>query len=131
MNEMNFHASTPILRVRSLDESLRYYNDLLGFATDWSFEGVMASVSRGAASIMLSENDQGQFGSWVYIGVGDVVRLHEEMVSKGAVIKLPPSNFSWAMEIHVSDPDGNVIRFGSDPDRSRPFDDWVAWYANP
>lgn len=125
---MNFHASSPILRVADLAKSLDYYNNVLGFATDWGHESGFASVSRQAANIMLCENDQGNPGSWVYIGVGDVVRLHDEFVGKGAIIRLPPTNYTWAMEIHVADPDGNVIRFGSEPDATRPFDDWVSWY---
>ncbi|MBK7705389.1 MAG: VOC family protein [Acidobacteria bacterium] len=125
---MNFHSSSPILRVSDLVASLDYYNNILGFATDWGHESGFASVSRQAANLMLCENDQGNFGTWVYIGVGDVLRLHEELTAKGAIVKLPPTNYEWAMEIHVADPDGNVIRFGSEPDTSRPFDDWVTWY---
>lgn len=127
-SSINFHASSPILRVSDLARSLDYYNNALGFATDWGHESGFASVSRQAANILLCENDQGNPGTWVYIGVGDVVRLHEELAEKGAIIKLPPTNYPWAMEIHVADPDGNVIRFGSEPDTTRPFDDWVDWY---
>ncbi len=127
-NEINFHPSSPIFRVSDLRASLTYYLDVLGFGLDWNYEGFFASVSRGPANLMLSENDQGKFGSWAYIGVGEVDRLHEEFSGRGAIIKLPPRNFSWAKEIHVADPDGNVLRFGSEPDESRPFDEWVSWY---
>ena len=127
MEPINFHAASPIFRVSDLEKSLAYYNRVLGFATDWNYEGFFASVSRGSANVMLSQNDQGTFGAWVYIGVGDVVRLHEEFVGSGAIIKLAPANFSWAKEIHIADPDGNVIRFGSEPDPA-PFDEWICWY---
>jgi hypothetical protein len=28
---------------------------------------------------------------------------------------MPPTNFPWALEMHVEDPDGNVLRLGSEP----------------
>jgi len=31
---------------------------------------------------------------------------------------MEPTNFPWAKEMHVEDPDGNVIRFGSEPDEA-------------
>jgi hypothetical protein len=33
----------------------------------------------------------------------------------GASILQPPENFPWALEMKVGDPDGHVLRFGSDP----------------
>ncbi len=128
MSEINFHPASPILRVSNLDASLKYYTERLEFKIDWNHEGYFASVSRGHANLMLSENDQSAFGTWVYIGVGDVRRLHTEFENAGAIIKLPPRNFPWGMEIHVADPDGNVIRFGSEQDDSIEFDEWVMWY---
>lgn len=128
MSEINFHASSPIFRVSNLAESLDYYVNKLGFSIDWTHESGMASVSRLAANLMLCENDQGNFGAWVYIGVGDAEKLHEELTANNAIIKLPPTNYAWAKEIHVADVDGNVLRFGSEQDFDEPFADWVFWY---
>lgn len=128
ISEINFHASSPILRVSDLNNSLDYYVNKLGFSIDWKAENVIASVSRMQANLMLCENDQGKFGSWVYIGVGDAEKLHDELKAQEAIIKLPPTNYPWAMEIHVGDPDGNILRFGSAPKNDLPFTDWVCWY---
>ena len=128
MSEINFHPSSPILRVNNLEHSIDYYVNSLGFLMDWKYEGVMASVLRLAANLMLCENDQGNFGTWVYIGVGDVEKLHDELNANGAIIKLPPTNYAWAKEIHVADLDGNVLRFASEQDYEKPFSDWVFWY---
>jgi catechol 2,3-dioxygenase-like lactoylglutathione lyase family enzyme len=122
---MNFHASSPILRVLNLAESLAYYENKLGFRTDWNHENQVASVSRGAANIMLCEGDQGLGKAWVYIGVGDVELLFEEYSGKNAKIRQKPTNFSWALEIQVEDLDGNVIRFGSEPKKDAPFGPWL------
>lgn len=43
------------------------------------------------------------------------VELHEEYLGSGATILHPPQDFPWACEMKIADPDGHVLRFGSDP----------------
>jgi len=121
-------GAIPILRVRSLQVSIDYYVQMLGFEIDWHAPGVIASVSRDNAAIMLCEGDQGNPGTWLWIGVDDSAALFEEYTAKGATIRLPPTNYPWACEIHVEDPDHHVLRFGSEPKQDRPYAAWVAWY---
>jgi catechol 2,3-dioxygenase-like lactoylglutathione lyase family enzyme len=131
---VNFHPATPILRVESLERSLAYYTETLGFVKDWGDRG-FASVSRGRCTIFLAEGDQGNPGSWAWIGVGDAAALHEELLAKGARVRQPPTNHPWALEIQVEDLDGNVLRFGSEPIEG-PFGEWldmrgVRWKKSP
>ncbi len=107
----------PILNVRHLSESLRFYVDVLGFQPEWGVEAgsTMASVSRDGCSIMLCEGAQGQSGTWVWIGVEDIRPIHEHLVRVGGRIRQPPLNQPWAYEMQVEDPDGHVLRFGSEP----------------
>jgi len=35
--------------------------------------------------------------------------------ANGAHIRSPPQNFDWAYEFQVEDPDGPVLRIGSEP----------------
>jgi predicted lactoylglutathione lyase len=105
---------TPILRVQDLEASRRYYVQALGFSLDWD-AGEMISVSRDRQSIMLCERDQGPPGVWLWIGVDDADALFAEFSAKGARIRSPPQNFSWAYEFQIEDPDGHVLRFGSEP----------------
>ncbi|MET0397719.1 MAG: glyoxalase superfamily protein [Longimicrobiaceae bacterium] len=109
-----FEGVTPILRVRELAASVRHYVEVLGFRVDWTDEG-MVSVSRDRCSLMLCEGAQGNPGTWVWIGVEDAGALHAEYRASGAVIRLEPTDFPWAYEMHVTDPDGHVLRFGSEP----------------
>lgn len=112
----NVEMVDPILCVSDLDRSVRYYTQVLGFqAADWN-TGDFTAVSLGGHGVYLAENMQGQPGAWVWIGVGDVRALHELYASRGAHIRLPPTSYPWALELQVEDPDGNVLRFGSDPD---------------
>ncbi len=122
--ENNFHPATPIFRVGSLDASVAYYVDVLGFRVDWG-DRFFSSVTRGRCTLFLSEGDQGHPGGWVWIGVGDAAALHEELLAKGARVRHPPTNYAWALEMQVEDLDGNVLRFGSDPVEGRPFGEWL------
>lgn len=110
-----FECANPILNVSDMTRSLRYYVDVLGFTNaEWGSDD-FTCVSRDEASIYLSSGDQGQPGTWVWVGVEDVEALFEEYRVTGATILHPPQNFSWAREMKVGDPDGHVLRFGSDP----------------
>ncbi len=110
-----FEHANPILNVSSLARSVEYYVDVLGFTNaEWG-GGEFTCVTRDGASIYLSEGDQGQPGTWVWVGVDDVEALHNEYSGSGATILQTPENFPWAFEMKVSDPDGHVLRFGSDP----------------
>lgn len=119
-----FECVVPILRVRSLTTSVEHYVGVLGFRVDWQEPGVMASVSRDGRAIMLCEGGQGNPGTWVWIGVSDACVLWEEYKAKGATIRQAPVNYPWACEMHVEDPDGHVLRCGSEPRADQPFAEW-------
>jgi catechol 2,3-dioxygenase-like lactoylglutathione lyase family enzyme len=120
-----FEGVTPILNVRDLSVSIDYYVRVLGFVLDWEAPGGFASASRGRCGIFLAEGDQGHPGSWVWIGVGDVDALFEEFTRHGVGVRQAPTNFDWACEMQVEDPDGNVLRFGSESKAGQPFGEWL------
>ena len=78
----------PILRVTSVAASIRYYVDVLGFSVDWGGENgsSFASVSRDGRAIMLCQGEQGQLGTWIWIGVEDVEPLFAEYRARGAKV---------------------------------------------
>ena len=131
-----FEGVTPILRVRDLPASIDYYVKVLGFKVDWEHPGVIASVSRDRCGVFLCENDQGNPGTWIWIGVEDAEALFEEYRGKGARIRHPPTNYPWAYEMQVEDLDGNVLRLGSEPRADKPHGTWLdmrgdLWVAKP
>jgi catechol 2,3-dioxygenase-like lactoylglutathione lyase family enzyme len=114
----------PILSVRDVAASARFYRDTLGFRVDWG-EGEgsgMASVSRDGHAIMLCHGEQGQPGTWIWIGVENIEPLYAQYAARGATFREKPRNHPWAYEMRIEDPDGHVLRFGSEPRTDRPFD---------
>jgi predicted enzyme related to lactoylglutathione lyase len=47
--------------------------------------------------------------------VEDAEKLHAELKAQGVAIRTPLTRHSWALEFQIEDPDGNVLRLGSDP----------------
>ena len=116
-----FEHAEPILRVANMAASLKYYVDVLGFRNaHWGTE-LFTSVNRDGAGIYLCQGWQGAPGTWVWVGVEDVASLYEEYQATGAKIRLPPANYPWAYEMQIEDPDGHVLRFGSEPRAGVPF----------
>jgi catechol 2,3-dioxygenase-like lactoylglutathione lyase family enzyme len=115
----------PILRVEDLDASLDYYTKSLGFKMNWR-AGNFASVGRDTCGLMLAEGEQGHAGTWLWVPAADVEVLHAEWLGSGAMIRQGPTNFPWgSLEIQVTDPDGHVLRFGSDGKKDMPYGPWM------
>jgi uncharacterized glyoxalase superfamily protein PhnB len=124
MTENRFEGVTPILNVRDLAASVAWYTGVLGFEVDWQQPGIMASVSRDRCCIFLVEGGQGHPGTWMWIGVADAGALCDEVRAKGATIRMEPTNYTWAYEFHVEDPDSHILRLGSEPKEGQPFGPW-------
>jgi len=98
-----------------MKNALRFYVDLLGFQNaSWGNDD-FTCVVRDKAGIYLCRGGQGLGKAWVWIGVEDAEKLHAELKAKGVAVRMPPTNYPWALEMHVEDPDGNVLRLGSEP----------------
>lgn len=121
----------PILCVKDMNASRSIYKDILRFEeADWGTDD-FTSINRENAGIYLCKGAQGNPGTWLWVGFdGDIFKLYETLKSKGVKIRKMPTNYSWAMEMHIEDPDGHVLRFGTDPNNNKPFldgelDAWI------
>jgi hypothetical protein len=112
----HFECINPILRVEDMSVSVRYDVEVLGFEqAPWGDEN-FTLVGRDDRGIYLCRGGQGHTGAWVWIGVGDVRALYQVYKERGAIIRQEPKNEPYALEMQIEDPDGNVLRFGSDPE---------------
>ena len=120
-SDLNFRVEgiNPILNVKDVAESVHFYVDLLGFKNaEWGTEE-FTSVLRDNGCIYLCKGSQGHAGTWIWVGFdGDIYALHEELKRQGVKVLMPPTNFWWALEMHIEDPDGHMLRLGTEPDPS-------------
>lgn len=115
---------TAILSVSDMNKSLSFYIGILGFKkADWGDDS-FTCIYKDNSGLYLCKGGQGVSGTWIWVGFdGDIFTLHQKLKSDGVTIKLPPTNFSWAYEMQVEDPDGHILRFGTDPSEKEPFFD--------
>jgi uncharacterized glyoxalase superfamily protein PhnB len=114
-------SSAPQFLVRRLNEALLFYEQRLGFACDFVYEGFYASVSRDRAVIHLkcaekldAERTHRRSGEHLdaYLNVSGVRELHDELVGRGAPIIKPLAQQPWGTrEFYVEDPDGYILCF--------------------
>ena len=107
----------PILNVSDMAASLKFYEDTLGFTRDWEAEvdrDRVAGISRDGCVIYLCEGSQGTRGSWLWMGVENA-DYFEQVIDAGAIVVQEATNYPWAYELRVQDPDRNVIRIGTGP----------------
>lgn len=112
MPERQVENTIPVLAVRSLEVSIAFYKEVLGFEVEWN-AGHICSVSRDGSSIMLQQREAAGNGT-VWIGL-DGDSLISSAEKSGARILQPPTNNPWAYDMSISDPDGNVLWLGAEP----------------
>ena len=109
------------LEVNSLEESLAFYQDVLGFeveSVNANSEPPMAKLRGGELRISLAQHLETMLrrgrGVHFFIGVADVDRFYEQLSERGADVQ-PPVDEGWG---------GRFVTL-EDPDKYRFF--FVAW----
>lgn len=116
-------CTIPILPVRSLLKSIAFFTETMGFKLDWGdASSSVCSVSRDGKAIMLREAAGDFAPAWVWIGLDDD-SLFTVFVERGVEVMQPPKNYSWAYEMKLKDPDGNVLWLGTEPKTDLPVED--------
>jgi predicted enzyme related to lactoylglutathione lyase len=109
--------TVPVLAVKDVTASMRFYCEMLAFKLDWAGSAdppQIASVSRDGHAIMLQRRDPATPG-WVWIGTSDLASLWKSVRTNGNVIIVQrPTNQRWALEMKIQDPDGNILWFGTE-----------------
>lgn len=112
---MKTFSVAPVLQVRSLDESLRYYTRVLGFAEDFRF-GDYAGVTLGNVELHLCGHqihERPVGGGAAAIVCDEIDTYCDEIRKLGALVKVEPADRPYGMkDFTVLDPDGNHLHFG-------------------
>ncbi|HEY7031363.1 MAG TPA: VOC family protein [Thermomicrobiales bacterium] len=110
----------PILAVKDMRETLRFYNDVLGFETTITMPGengelVHAAVRRGNVNLMFGPQGQDRLdhagdGVVLYFTLGDEDDIDDEFAhakrSGAAVVQEPTDQFWGHRDWSIKDPDG-------------------------
>jgi predicted enzyme related to lactoylglutathione lyase len=115
-----------VLAVADVAASMRFYCDLLDFQCDWTGSAsplLIASVSRDGHAIMLQRRESVSPG-WVWIGTSGLAELWNKVRASGKIAVVQrPTNQTFALEMKIKDPDGNILWFGTEPLKNVPFGD--------
>lgn len=134
---MAFKEIQPILHVSSIEQSVTFYQEQLGFDLGFAMTGdggsmVYASVVNGAVTIMLGYDDlpdgEKRLGGGVvlYTYLDDVDGYYERVRSAGTAMTEEITDQYWGdRTFTVTDPDGYVLIFAQtvrafDPERDVP-----------
>lgn len=103
---------TPQLGTLNVEETQRYYRDVLGFKIDWTWgENDYGSVSRDDVTIFLSRADGGVSRGCLFVFAGQVDELYSEWREKGADIVSELEDKPWGMrEFTIRDNNGHQLR---------------------
>lgn len=116
--------SAPYFPVADVAATIAFYNQALGFGTDYEAGSppVFAICSRDGFGLMFRKVESGekicpseaQGGTWdAFFWVDDAEALHAELAARGVTIVYPPTRQEYGMlEFAVRDRDGHVLGFG-------------------
>jgi PhnB protein len=121
----------PALAVESIERSLQFYADVLGFATEFSLPGpdgslVHASIKRGESVLMFGKrdpnnpHDQGRLGAGVALVATvnddeDIDAYFQQVKAAGASIVQEPTDQFWGhRDWIIADPDGYLLWIGKE-----------------
>jgi lactoylglutathione lyase len=121
----NVAAVVPLLAVTSIQRSLAFYVDGLGFKIRqrWAPNGRLrwCWMSLGGAALMLQEADEATRGplgngASLYFQCADAIAIYRDAAARGIHPLHEPQvgNSSW--EVFFADPDGYKINFSSPTD---------------
>jgi uncharacterized glyoxalase superfamily protein PhnB len=111
----------PQFLVSDLGDAIAFYEERLGFTTDFVYGDFYASVSRDGALIHLKcapkldaerAHRRSEEHLDAFVDVSEVRALHDELVGRGAPITQPLGKRPWGtMDFQVEDPDGYILCF--------------------
>ncbi|OGB13208.1 MAG: glyoxalase [Burkholderiales bacterium RIFCSPLOWO2_12_67_14] len=116
MEHANFGKAIPVLASLNLKRTLDFYKTVLGFQTRQFEEFAYGMAVRGDTELHFWACDDKRIAenTSCYIRVEDIAAVHRELSPRLPSLR-DVVRTAWGMdEIHVIDPDGNLIKFGQE-----------------
>jgi predicted enzyme related to lactoylglutathione lyase len=107
----------PALRITNYERSKTFYLEQLAFRLEWEHRfgpnfPVFLSIARDGMQIYLSEHSGDcQVGGLVHFVIEDVHAWHREFTARGVQVTEAPNNDLGFVNMTITDPDGNQLRF--------------------
>lgn len=108
---------SPVLPVKDMQRSLRFYTEVLGFRTEFTWKepveyAVLKTPSEASVHLSLSKNTAGS--SILYVFCKDVHAFFASVKSLLPEDVQPPSSYDYGMtEFECRDPDGHLLIFAT------------------
>ena len=116
-NPAQFVQGAPVLHVANVAATAAFYRDVLGFTCDFGDEAY-AVVWRDNSAIHFVKDTGQPSGVHLFQWVKDVDAYHREIVSRGAVVTMEPTDQPYGLrELGLCDVNGVAIVFGQDIER--------------
>ena len=120
--EISFTQTVPVFRMFSVERARGFYLDFLGFRLDWEhrFEPdlpLYMQVSRAGLCLHLSEHHgDGSPGAVAFVETTGLRAFQAELAArKYGYLRPGLHEVDWGLEMTVTDPSGNRIRFTERP----------------
>src|SRR5213083_915307 len=115
-NPAQFVQGAPVLHVADVKATAEFYRDVLGFTWDFGDE-TYAVVWRDNSAIHFVRDSGKPSGVHLFQWIKDVDAYHREIVSRGAVVTMEPTDQPYGIrELGLRDVNGVAIVFGQDID---------------
>lgn len=112
---------SPQLQVASIENSIDFYTEKLGFSLEFRFEDFYAGLVKDGHSIHIKsgspqENKRKNMEDpEITFSVDRIEQLYEEVSDKSIVIIQPLRDMPYGKEFYIADPDLNIIAFLEEP----------------
>jgi len=112
---MKTHCAATVFSVKSVEASLRFYTDILGFSEDFRF-GDYAGIKHGDVFIHITQDHphlRPPGSGAIYIFCDEVDDFYSKIKAKGCETRTEPQDWPYGMrDVMVFDIDGNQLTFG-------------------
>ncbi len=116
MPDVDYARTIPVLASLSIDESEAFYTSQLGFSAQRHGDYLLVRREEMEIHFWLTDNRAFAENTSCYIRGGQVPALHAEYAARGVPRLSPFEVRPWNMkEFHLTDPHGNLLRFGCAP----------------